>query len=49
MGNLEHVQALPAYEAANAGFAHCFQLIDVLDFEVSETVKVNVAACDAIF
>jgi intron-binding protein aquarius len=41
LGNLEHVQALPAYEAANAGFAHCFQFINVLDFEVSAAIIVD--------
>jgi len=33
LGNLEHVQATPAYKTANAGFVHSFQLIDVPDFE----------------
>lgn len=33
LGNLERVQSLPSYCAANAGFVHTFQFIDVEDFQ----------------
>ncbi|PAV90727.1 hypothetical protein WR25_12656 isoform A [Diploscapter pachys] len=32
LGNLPHVQALPQFQAANAGFAFSYQLINVPDF-----------------
>jgi len=32
LGNLPHVSQLPEYQAANAGFAFDYQLIDVQDF-----------------
>ncbi|WKY11101.1 hypothetical protein Q1695_003001 [Nippostrongylus brasiliensis] len=32
LGNLPHVEALPQFQAANAGFAFNYQLIDVPDF-----------------
>ncbi|KAL6742113.1 hypothetical protein Aduo_015304 [Ancylostoma duodenale] len=32
LGNLPHVEALPQFQTANAGFAFNFQLIDVPDF-----------------
>lgn len=32
LGNLPHVSLLPEYQAANAGFAFDYQLIDVQDF-----------------
>uniref|UniRef100_A0A1D2ABG5 Intron-binding protein aquarius n=2 Tax=Auxenochlorella protothecoides TaxID=3075 RepID=A0A1D2ABG5_AUXPR len=32
LGDLPHVAALPAFAAANAGFAHDYQLVDVQDY-----------------
>lgn len=33
LGDLPHVAALPAFRAANPGFAHDYQLIDVPDYQ----------------
>ncbi|CAJ0573087.1 unnamed protein product, partial [Mesorhabditis spiculigera] len=33
LGNLPHVEALPAFQAANAGFVFPFQLVDVGNFQ----------------
>jgi intron-binding protein aquarius len=35
LGNLDHVTESPSYQAANAGFAYTFQMINVDDYEVS--------------
>lgn len=35
LGNLDHVTESPSYQAANAGFAYTFQMINVEDYEVS--------------
>lgn len=35
LGNLDHVSESPSYQAANAGFAYTFQMINVEDYEVS--------------
>jgi intron-binding protein aquarius len=33
LGNLDHVNALPAFRGANAGFVHTFQFIDVGEYK----------------
>lgn len=33
LGNLSHVERMPEYQLANAGFTFDFQLINVEDFE----------------
>ena len=36
LGNLTHVDSLPAFQVSNAGFCHQYQFINVEDFEVSQ-------------
>lgn len=39
LGNLPMVQNKPQYLTANAGFAYDYQMVDVPDFEVSQTTR----------